>query len=118
MSNTIKIKHGGSVPDTTQLGEFELGYASIDKGLYINDGTQVQKLNDTSSLETKIKTLDEKVDNVVSTITGIVVGTDQPENELVLWIDTNVDSHGDSTGVAKYYDETSGAWTEVAATWG
>lgn len=42
MANTIQIKHGSSVPTTSNLAPFELGYVK-DGALYINnDGTIVQ----------------------------------------------------------------------------
>lgn len=42
MANTIQIKHGSSVPTTSNLAPFELGYVK-DGALYINNnGTIVQ----------------------------------------------------------------------------
>lgn len=42
MANTIQIKHGNSVPTTSNLAPFELGYVK-DGALYINNnGTIVQ----------------------------------------------------------------------------
>ena len=42
MANTIQIKHGSSVPTTSNLAPFELGYVK-DSALYINNnGTIVQ----------------------------------------------------------------------------
>ena len=43
MSNTIKIKHGDSVPTTSNLAPFELGYVK-DGALYINNDGTIQQL--------------------------------------------------------------------------
>lgn len=43
MSNTIKIKHGDSVPTTSNLAPFELGYVK-DGALYINNNGTIQQL--------------------------------------------------------------------------
>ena len=44
MSNTIQIKHGSSVPTTSNLAPFELGYVK-DGELYINNNGTIQQLN-------------------------------------------------------------------------
>lgn len=43
MSNTIQIKHGSSVPTTSNLAPFELGYVK-DGELYINNDGTIQQL--------------------------------------------------------------------------
>lgn len=43
MANTIKIKHGASVPTNTQLSEYELGYVR-NGALYINNGGTITQL--------------------------------------------------------------------------
>ena len=43
MANTICIKHGSSVPTTSNLAPFELGYAK-DGALYINNDGIIQQL--------------------------------------------------------------------------
>ena len=43
MANTIKIKHGASVPTNTQLSEYELGYVH-NGALYINNGGTITQL--------------------------------------------------------------------------
>ena len=43
MANTIKIKHGTSVPTNTQLSEYELGYVH-NGALYINNGGTITQL--------------------------------------------------------------------------
>lgn len=123
MSNTITIKHGSTKPTEAQLQPYELGYNSQEDGLYINNAGAIKKINDTSALEEQIKALDEKVTNIVSQVTGIEVGTEEPKNTHVLWIDISPDSYGDTTGVAKYCTNPDATgevynWTEVAATWG
>ena len=41
MSNTIQIKRGSSVPTTSQLAEYELGFNTANNTLYINIGAEV-----------------------------------------------------------------------------
>lgn len=43
MANTIQIKHGSSVPTTSNLAPFELGYVK-DGALYINNDGTIQQL--------------------------------------------------------------------------
>lgn len=43
MSNTIQIKHGSSVPTTSNLAPFELGYVKSG-ALYINNDGAIQQL--------------------------------------------------------------------------
>lgn len=43
MANTIQIKHGSSVPTTSNLAPFELGYVK-DGALYINNDGIIQQL--------------------------------------------------------------------------
>lgn len=123
MSNVVKIKHGSNAPTTTQLENYELGYASSENGLYIKNDEEIIKINDISAVEQSIEVLDAKVTNIVSQVTGIEVGIEEPKNPNVLWIDTNPDSYGSTVGVAKYCinpNATTEAyeWVEVAATWG
>ncbi len=115
MSNTVIIKHGTNPPIDANLQKHELGYAESDKGLYIkNEAGEVVQLNDTSQIEQKIEDLSSKVEST----SGIVVGDTPPDNTGALWIDTTDDGTGDTSGVSKYYDETSGTWVPTAATWG
>lgn len=115
MSNTVKIKHGATNPTSNNLDNFELGYSSSNKGLHIKDeNNEIIHLNDTSAIEKDITDIKNSLENV----SGIVVGTTEPENTGALWIDTNDDGSGNTSGIAKYYDEQSGLWVEVAATWG
>lgn len=115
MSNIVKIKHGATPPNSENLDNFELGYAGSDKGLYTkNENDEIIHLNDTSAIEKDITDIKNSLENV----SGIVVGTTEPENTGALWIDTNDDGSGNTSGIAKYYDENSSLWVEVAATWG
>lgn len=41
MSNTFQIKRGSSIPTTSQLAEYELGFNTTNNTLYINNGTEV-----------------------------------------------------------------------------
>lgn len=45
MANTIKIKHGATVPNNTQLSDYELGYVH-NNALYINNGGSITQLTD------------------------------------------------------------------------
>ena len=115
MSNTVKIKRGTNPPTNGDLDNYELGYAKSNKGLYINEDDQIVHLNDTSEIENKIQEVSDKVDS----FSGIVVSDTEPQNTGALWIDTSIEE-GETTGngIAKYYDEASGTWLPVAATWG
>lgn len=44
MGNTMTLKHGASVPTTSDLEPFELGYCTADGALYINDGSQIKSI--------------------------------------------------------------------------
>lgn len=44
MGNTIKIKHGTSIPTTESLAEYELGYCTENGGLYIGKPNEAPQL--------------------------------------------------------------------------
>ena len=114
MSNTLKIKHGSSPPQTENLESYELGYSRSNKGLYLKDEEEIIHLNDTSKIEEDITEINTKLENV----SGIVVGDTAPENTGALWIDTTIIEGEEGNGIAKYYNEESGEWLPIAATWG
>lgn len=45
MSNIITIKHGVNIPTIKQLEEYELGYSTTNKKLYINSNGEIITLN-------------------------------------------------------------------------
>ena len=45
MSNIITIKHGTNIPTIKQLEEYELGYSTTNKKLYINGNGEIITLN-------------------------------------------------------------------------
>lgn len=45
MSNIITIKHGANIPTIKQLEEYELGYSTTNKKLYINGNGEIITLN-------------------------------------------------------------------------
>ena len=45
MSSTCLIKRGENTPDNTQLIEYELGFSTTTKKLYINDNGDIRELS-------------------------------------------------------------------------
>lgn len=43
MANIIKVKHGSSVPNTTNLSSWEMGYNSANSSIYINNNGTIRK---------------------------------------------------------------------------
>lgn len=132
MSNIVKIKHGSTVPTSDNLESYELGYCTGDEGLYIKEGDEVKKINETDktiSVETTITTstiadkelgfstndnrlyLNNNNELVPVGGGGVVVSDTAPDNTDVLWIDTTT-----TPGISKYYDGTE--WKSTASTWG
>ena len=48
MANKILIKHGSTVPNTSQLDQFELGYCTSDGKLYIKNGSNILNITPAS----------------------------------------------------------------------
>ena len=53
MSSTCLIKRGENIPVNTQLREYELGFSTTTKKLYINDSGDIRELS-SISLKTNI----------------------------------------------------------------
>ena len=53
MSSTCLIKRGENTPNNTQLREYELGFSTTTKKLYINDNGDIRELS-SISLKTNI----------------------------------------------------------------
>ena len=45
MASTYLIKRGANIPDNTQLLEYELGFSTTTKKLYINDNGDIRELS-------------------------------------------------------------------------
>ena len=54
MSSTCLIKRGENIPVNTQLREYELGFSTTTKKLYINDSGDIRELS-SISLKTTIR---------------------------------------------------------------
>lgn len=54
MSSTCLIKRGENIPVNTQLREYELGFSTTTKKLYINDSGDIRELS-SISLKTSIR---------------------------------------------------------------
>ena len=54
MSSTCLIKRGENTPNNTQLIEYELGFSTTTKKLYINDNGDIRELS-SISLKTSIR---------------------------------------------------------------
>ena len=54
MSSTCLIKRGENIPVNTQLREYELGFSTTTKKLYINDNGDIRELS-SISLKTTIR---------------------------------------------------------------
>ena len=109
MGNIIKIKHGNNPPSISNLENYELGYSESDKGLYTKSNDVIIHLNDTSEIE--------EIKEEIKNFSSIVVSETEPENTKSLWIDIS-ENENINSGIAKYYDENSGTWVPIAATWG
>ena len=69
VSNRIIIRHGAGTPTSKQLINYELGYSTDEKSLYINNNGEIEKIgNNKEAVEETNKRLDEieqKVDKKV-----------------------------------------------------
>lgn len=62
MSSTCLIKRGENIPVNTQLREYELGFSTTTKKIYINDNGDIRELS-SISLKTNI-TLGPRITNI------------------------------------------------------
>ena len=62
MSSTCLIKRGENIPVNTQLREYELGFSTTTKKLYINDNGDIRELS-SIIIKTNI-TLSPKITNI------------------------------------------------------
>ena len=69
MSSTCLIKRGENTPNNTQLREYELGFSTTTKKLYINDNNNIRELSSIS-----IKTyISLNTTDTTTTISGLVL---------------------------------------------
>ena len=78
MSSTCLIKRGENTPDNTQLIEYELGFSTTTKKLYINDNGDIRELS-SISLKTSIR--------LASTITDVTISNLKLTNDCSVFID-------------------------------
>lgn len=80
MSSTCLIKRGENIPVNTQLREYELGFSTTTKKLYINDNGDIRELS-SISLKTDI-TLGPR-------ITSVTISNLKLTNDCSVFIDLN-----------------------------
>ena len=78
MSSTCLIKRGENTPNNTQLREYELGFSTTTKKLYINDNGDIRELS-SISLKTSIR--------LASTITDVTISNLKLTNDCSVFID-------------------------------
>lgn len=78
MASTYLIKRGANIPDNTQLLEYELGFSTTTKKLYINDNGDIRELS-SIILKTSV--------NLTSTTTYITISNLKLTNDCSVFID-------------------------------
>ena len=78
MSSTCLIKRGENTPNNTLLREYELGFSTTTKKLYINDNGDIRELS-SISLKTSIR--------LASTITDVTISNLKLTNDCSVFID-------------------------------
>ena len=78
MSSTCLIKRGENTPNNTQLREYELGFSTTTKKLYINDNGDIRELS-SISLKTSV--------SLTSTTTDITIPNLKLTNDCSVFID-------------------------------
>ena len=78
MSSTCLIKRGENIPVNTQLREYELGFSTTTKKLYINDNGDIRELS-SISLKTSIR--------LTSTTTDVTILNLKLTNDCSVFID-------------------------------
>ena len=76
--STCLIKRGENTPNNTQLREYELGFSTTTKKLYINDNGDIRELS-SISLKTSIR--------LASTITDVTISNLKLTNDCSVFID-------------------------------
>ena len=78
MSSTCLIKRGENTPNNTQLREYELGFSTTTKKLYINDNGDIRELS-SIIIKTNI--------NLTSTTTNVAISNLKLTNDCSVFID-------------------------------
>lgn len=78
MASTYLIKRGANIPDNTQLLEYELGFSTTTKKLYINDNGDIRELS-SIILKTSV--------SLTSTTTYITISNLKLTNDCSVFID-------------------------------
>lgn len=78
MSSTCLIKRGENIPVNTQLREYELGFSTTTKKLYINDNGDIRELS-SISLKTSIR--------LAPTTTNVTISNLKLTNDCSVFID-------------------------------
>lgn len=78
MASTCLIKRGANIPDNTQLLEYELGFSTTTKKLYINDNGDIRELS-SIILKTSV--------SLTSTTTDITISNLKLTNDCSVFID-------------------------------
>lgn len=78
MSSTCLIKRGENTPNNTQLIEYELGFSTTTKKLYINDHGDIRELS-SISLKTSIR--------LAPTTTNVTISNLKLTNDCSVFID-------------------------------
>lgn len=78
MASTCLIKRGENIPDNTQLIEYELGFSTTTKKLYINDNGDIRELS-SISLKTSVR--------LAPTITNVTISNLKLTNDCSVFID-------------------------------
>ena len=78
MSSTCLIKRGENIPVNTQLREYELGFSTTTKKLYINDNGNIRELS-SISLKTSIR--------LAPTTTNVTISNLKLTNDCSVFID-------------------------------
>ena len=78
MSSTCLIKRGENTPNNTQLREYELGFSTTTKKLYINDNGDIRELS-SIIIKTNI--------NLTSTTTNVTISNLKLTNDCSVFID-------------------------------
>lgn len=94
MGNTIQIRHGSTVPTTSDLSNsYELGFATSTDSLYINNGGSIVRIG-------------QKVLSGTST----PAAANGEDNDLYIQYSTS----GNTTTVDAMFVKLSGAWVEIS----
>lgn len=94
MGNIIQIRHGSTVPTTSDLSHsYELGFATSTDSLYINNGSSIVRIG-----------------QKVLTGTSAPAAANGEDNDLYIQYSTD----GNTTTVDAMFVKLSGAWVEIS----